>query len=170
MKNLYKLFGLGAISEEEAVTEKKKIVKAYEEAKDNHEKMMTVYKSYLEASLKVSDNMREINREIQKTAPDGDRVVLLMADTIERLTNTKFARQGWGNLVWVAQTILQQVGALALVADQQQFFLLAKTLHLAVYLCQVHIRCAGNLWLNGCVDDSVVLCLALQKFQRRDAV
>lgn len=59
MKNLYKLFGLGAISEEEAVTEKKKIVKAYEEAKDNHEKMMTVYKSYLEASLKVSDNMRE---------------------------------------------------------------------------------------------------------------
>ena len=70
----------------------------------------------------------------------------------------------------VAQTILQQVGALALVADQQQFFLLAKTLHLAVYLCQVHIRCTGNLWLNGCVDDSVVLCLALQKFQRRDAV
>ena len=102
MKNLYKLFGLGAISEEEAVTEKKKIVKAYEEAKDNHE-MMTVYKSYLEASLKVSDNMREINREIQKTAPDGDRVVLLMADTIERLTNTKFARQGWGNLVWVEE-------------------------------------------------------------------
>ena len=65
--------------------------------------MMTVYKSYLEASLKVSDNMREINREIQKTAPDGDRVVLLMADTIERLTNTKFARQGWGNLVWVEE-------------------------------------------------------------------
>lgn len=103
MKNLYKLFGLGAISEEEAVTEKKKIVKAYEEAKQEHEKMMTVYKSYLEASLKVSDNMREINREIQKTAPDGDRVVLLMADTIERLTNTKFARQGWGNLVWVEE-------------------------------------------------------------------
>ena len=103
MKNLYKLFGLGAISEEEAVTEKKKIVKAYEEAKDNHEKMMTVYKSHLEASLKVSDNMREINREIQKTAPDGDRVVLLMADTIERLTNTKFARHGWENLVWVEE-------------------------------------------------------------------
>lgn len=103
MKNLYKLFGLGAISEEEAVTEKKKIVKAYEEAKDNHEKMMTVYKSYLEGSLKVSDNMREINREIQKNAPDGGRLVLLMADTIERLTNTKFARQGWENLVWVEE-------------------------------------------------------------------
>lgn len=69
MKNLYKLFGLGAISEEEAVTEKKKIVKAYEEAKDNHEKMMTVYKSYLEGSLKVSDNMREILTERYRKPP-----------------------------------------------------------------------------------------------------
>ena len=64
----------------------------------------------------------------------------------------------------MAQAVLQQVGALALVADQQQLFFLAQALDLAVDGGEIDVRRAGNLRQQGSVDDAVVRRLALHKF------
>ena len=91
---------------------------------------------------------------------DGDLALLLW-----HLVDGQAALQHLGvGVAEVAQAVLQQVGALALVADQQQLFFLAQALDLAVDGGEIDVRRAGNLRQQGSVDDAVVRRLALHKF------
>ena len=76
----------------QAKNQKEKAEQLFHDARKQEADRLMVYRAYQQNTLKVEELLHEINKELYRTEPDKDKLLVFCLRALEELTGTKFLK------------------------------------------------------------------------------
>ena len=76
----------------QAKNQKEKAEQLFHDARKQEADRLMVYRTYQQNTLKVEELLHEINKELYRTEPDKDKLLVFCLRALEELTGTKFLK------------------------------------------------------------------------------